>query len=100
MSAPDHTLDPLKIAFCRGWYQREVELIQQIGSCGDEVRNQRDIPQGVVDAGLEDLPGKELVDAAPDLLEALGYARRFLKVEDHDVAYVDAAIAKARGEDA
>lgn len=39
-----------------------------------------------------------LIQAAPDLLEALKYARRFLRAEDHDVAFVDAAIAKVGGE--
>jgi len=39
-----------------------------------------------------------LILAAPELLEALKYARRFLNQNDHDVAYVDAAIAKATGE--
>lgn len=40
-----------------------------------------------------------LISAAPDLLEALKYARRFLSVKDHDTAYVDAAIAKALGKE-
>lgn len=39
-----------------------------------------------------------LIAAAPDLYEALAYARRFLKPEDHDTAFVDAALAKAKGE--
>lgn len=38
-----------------------------------------------------------LIAAAPELLEALKYARRFLRGLDHDVEYVDAAIAKAEG---
>lgn len=38
-----------------------------------------------------------LIDAAPDLLEALKYARRFLRGLDHDVDYVDGVIAKAEG---
>lgn len=38
-----------------------------------------------------------LVAAAPELLEALKYVRRFLRETDHDVEYVDAAIAKAEG---
>lgn len=37
----------------------------------------------------------KIMAAAPDLLEALKYARRFLRGIDHDVDYVDAAIAKA-----
>jgi hypothetical protein len=36
-----------------------------------------------------------LADAAPDLLEALKYARRFLKSEDHDTDYVDSVINKS-----
>lgn len=35
--------------------------------------------------------------AAPDLLKGLKYARRFLKAEDVDVAYIDGLIAKAEG---
>ena len=34
--------------------------------------------------------------AAPDLLAALKYARRFLTAPDHDVAFVDAAIKRAQ----
>lgn len=36
-----------------------------------------------------------LIAAAPELLEALRYARRFLKAEDVDLLFIDAAIAKA-----
>ena len=39
-----------------------------------------------------------LIAAAPDLLEALRYAARFLRDEDHDTAFVRATIAKATGE--
>lgn len=39
-----------------------------------------------------------LMRASKDLLEALKYARRFLRPYDHDVTFVDAAIAKATGE--
>lgn len=39
-----------------------------------------------------------LIAAAPELLEALRYARRFVDPENCDVAFIDAAIAKARGE--
>ena len=38
-----------------------------------------------------------LIAAAPDLLEALQYARRFLRPAQHDTAFIDAAIAKAIG---
>lgn len=39
-----------------------------------------------------------LIASAPDLLDALKYARRFLKPQDHDTAYVDGVIAKATGQ--
>ena len=38
-----------------------------------------------------------LIAAAPELLEAMKYARRFLKPADADTAFIDAAIAKATG---
>lgn len=38
-----------------------------------------------------------LIAAAPELKEALKYARRFLKSEDCDTAFIDAALAKAEG---
>lgn len=38
-----------------------------------------------------------LIAAAPELLKALKYARRFLNPEDHDVAYIDAVIDNATG---
>jgi hypothetical protein len=41
----------------------------------------------------------DLFAAAPDLLAALKFARRFLKPEDCDTAYIDAAIARAQGTD-
>ena len=41
-----------------------------------------------------------LIAAAPDLLDALLYARRFLKPKEVDMAFIDAAIAKATGEQA
>lgn len=43
------------------------------------------------------LANARLIAAAPDLLEALKYARRFLRGLDHDVDYVDGVIAKAEG---
>jgi hypothetical protein len=46
----------------------------------------------------ERIANARLIAAAPDLLYALKYARRFLRKEDHDTDYVDAAIAKATGE--
>lgn len=45
----------------------------------------------------ETLANAALIAAAPELLEALRYSRRWLKPEDHDVAFVDAIIAKAEG---
>ena len=36
-----------------------------------------------------------LIAAAPDLLEALKYARRFLKPDQADLDFIDSAIAKA-----
>jgi hypothetical protein len=38
-----------------------------------------------------------LIAAAPDMLGALKYARRFLRKEDHDTDFVDGVIAKAEG---
>lgn len=42
-------------------------------------------------------PDAQLMIAAPDLLEALKYAKRFLKSDDVDMAFIDSAIAKAEG---
>lgn len=39
-----------------------------------------------------------IIATAPELYEALAYARRFLKKADHDTDYVDRVLAKARGE--
>lgn len=36
-----------------------------------------------------------LIAAAPDLLKALKYARRFLHPDDHDVSYIDGVIDAA-----
>jgi hypothetical protein len=38
-----------------------------------------------------------LIAASPELLVALKYARRFLNPADVDMAFIDAAIAKAEG---
>lgn len=40
---------------------------------------------------------RALLAAAPDLLAALKYARRFLDEEDADLRVIDAAILKAEG---
>lgn len=39
-----------------------------------------------------------LIAAAPDLLKALQYVRRFVKPIDVDTAYLDEVIARAKGE--
>lgn len=39
-----------------------------------------------------------LIASAPELLEALVYARRFLEQSVADVEYIDTIIAKAKGE--
>jgi len=44
---------------------------------------------------VESEANTKLITAAPELLEALKYARRFLKKEDVDVCFIDAAIARA-----
>lgn len=38
-----------------------------------------------------------LIAAAPEMLDALRYARRFLNAQDHDTSYIDGVIAKAEG---
>jgi hypothetical protein len=40
-----------------------------------------------------------LIVCAPELLDALRYARRWLKPIDHDVEFIDAVIARATGAD-
>ena len=50
------------------------------------------------DALPETVAAMQLFRAAPALYEALAYARRWLNAEDHDTAFVDAALALARGE--
>lgn len=44
------------------------------------------------------LTPRQLAEQRAALLEALRYARRFLNADDHDTAYVDAAIALAQGD--
>ncbi len=39
----------------------------------------------------------QLIAAAPELLDALKYARRFLNQKDHDTKYIDDIIQKAEG---
>ena len=51
------------------------------------------------EAGGEDHPDARLIAAAPELLEALEIAREFAlaEAEADDLAFIDAAIAKATG---
>ncbi len=49
----------------------------------------------VIGANHDAEANAHLIASAPDLLEALKYARRFLK-PGNDMAFVDAAIAKAQ----
>lgn len=52
-------------------------------------------------AELAAIKGQHAAEAGNnELLEALIYARRFLRKEAHDTDYIDAAIAKAKGENA
>ena len=39
----------------------------------------------------------QLIAAAPEVLAALKYARRMVNASECDIAYIDAAIAKAEG---
>ena len=41
---------------------------------------------------------RALMASAPDLLDALKYARRMVNPQEVDIAFIDAAIAKALGE--
>jgi hypothetical protein len=48
---------------------------------------------GLIETEL--LANARLMQASPDLLEALKYARRMVKASECDIAFIDAAIAKA-----
>lgn len=39
-----------------------------------------------------------LISLAPEMAEALKYARRFLNSDDHDTAYIDSILAKLEAE--
>lgn len=46
---------------------------------------------------VSDMADARLLATAPELIEALVYARRFLNEQMHDTAYIDSVIAKAKG---
>jgi hypothetical protein len=45
-----------------------------------------------------DIKNIALIVAAPELLEALSYARRFMNADQYDLEFIDAALVKAKGE--
>ena len=80
---------------------RRVRRERKVSTCGRYYDTYEEA-QAAIDAFKADKAAaraqRRLTEVAPELLEALKYARRFLNSDDHDTAYVDAAIAKATGE--
>lgn len=67
---------------------RPFAVIEPLGPHGDRI----------VAGSIKTEAEAQLLAAAPDLLDALKYARRFLNARDHDTALVEAAIQKATQE--
>ena len=93
-SAPTHTPGP--------WTDQSIDESQwgiytvDHAVCIGQASQVRPIIQDIKQ--VERTANARLMAAAPELLEALRYARRFLKKEDHDVDYIDAIITKATEE--
>lgn len=64
-----------------------------IGAEGRLVVNLGDGGNGLA----EQCANAHLIVTAPELLDALKYARRFLNKNDHDIAFVDNVINRAEG---
>lgn len=59
-------------------------------------------PKGLLDGKRDNLSviqslARHRIEAQRPLIEALEYARRFMKPEDFDLEYIDAAIKQAKG---
>ncbi len=82
-----HTPGPWTIADIMDDYGRVAYIIKQ----------QPHVLEHTIEEYKTITANRKIMEAAPDLLEALKYARRRLNYIDSDLAFVDAAIAKAVG---
>lgn len=95
MSGAQHTPGP--------WFLEGNWSGQGVGPLGGWVSSNPPAGMPVFELGpvvgerAEIVANARLIAAAPDLLKALEYARRFVKPADVDTDFIDAAIAKARG---